>query len=288
MKEPVVSDSSGKLYNKDAILEFLLPAGDGTPGVSKSDNEEVLEGRVRSLRDVVEVKFQPEERDGAEKGGKASAKGPKWVCPITNKALGPGVKAVYLVPCGHAFLESAVREVSGDNCLQVSTSFPAIDSSPNTIQCSEPYTTDNVIPILPSSCAEQERLVSRAQTLKDQGLTHSLKKAPGSGKKRKKNADAPTEAPNSANEPSKIPQAPNSAKTSTPASGTSTPSSGIKHAGTASLTTKVLAEQQEKNKRRKLAENSNLKSLFSSDNGVPKKDGDFMTRGFSIPAGAKR
>ena len=119
LKEPVVSDSSGKLYNKDAILEFLLPAGDGTPGVSKSDNEEVLEGRVRGLRDVVEVRFQLEEGDGAEKGGTAGPKVPKWVCPITNKALGPGVKAVYLVPCGHAFLESAIREVSGESCLQV-------------------------------------------------------------------------------------------------------------------------------------------------------------------------
>lgn len=133
LKEPVVSDSSGKLYNKDAILEFLLPAGDGTPGVSKSDNEEVLEGRVRSLRDVVQVKFQSEERDAVEKSEKTSSEGPKWVCPITNKALGPGVKAVYLVPCGHAFLESAVREVSGDKCLQVSTWQHAVHSSSNTI-----------------------------------------------------------------------------------------------------------------------------------------------------------
>ena len=287
LKEPVVSDSSGKLYNKDAILEFLLPAGDGTPGVSKSDNEEVLQGRVRSLRDVLEVKFQSEEEDGAEKSGKASPRGPRWVCPITNKALGPGVKAVYLVPCGHAFLESAVREVSGETCLQVSSPLHAIDSSADMVQCNEPYTADNVIPILPSSSAEQARLVSRAQKLKDQGLTHSLKKASGSGKKRKKNGDTPAEDLDHADEILKGIKEANSAKGSTPGSGTSTPSGGIKHAATASLTAKVLAEQQEKNKRRKLAENKNLKSLFSSDNGA-KKDGDFMTRGFSIPAGAKR
>jgi len=107
------------LYNKDAILEFLLLAGDGTPGMSKSDNEEVLDGRVRSLRDVVEVKFQTAEDGGEEVKARGSPKAAKWVCPITNKALGPGVKAVYLVPCGHAFLEAAVKEVPGEHCLEV-------------------------------------------------------------------------------------------------------------------------------------------------------------------------
>ena len=119
LKPPIVSDSLGKLYNKDAILDFLLPPGDGTPGMSKSDNQEVLEGRVRSLRDVVEVRFQTEEERMVDSSGKVSSRGFKWVCPITNKALGPGVKAVYLVPCGHAFSTSAVREVSGESCLQV-------------------------------------------------------------------------------------------------------------------------------------------------------------------------
>ena len=118
LKPPIVSDSSGKLYNKDAILEFLLPAEDGTLGMSKADTEEVLKGRVRSLRDVVEVKFQQAEVEGT-KSETESSRGLKWVCPITNKVLGPVVKTVYLVPCGHVFSEIAVKEVSGENCLQV-------------------------------------------------------------------------------------------------------------------------------------------------------------------------
>lgn len=72
---------------------------------------------VKSLRDVIEVKLQEEEKDEQEKS-KSSAPS-KWVCPVTNKPLGPGVKAVYLVPCGHAFSESAIKEMSGENCLQV-------------------------------------------------------------------------------------------------------------------------------------------------------------------------
>ena len=119
LRPPIVSDASGKLYNKDAILEFLLPDGDGTPGASKSDNEEVLEGRVRSLRDVVEVKFQVEELSKSKENGKTTSTNHRWLCPITNKPLGPGVKAVYLVPCGHAFSESAVKEMAAEKCLQV-------------------------------------------------------------------------------------------------------------------------------------------------------------------------
>jgi hypothetical protein len=34
--------------------------------------------------------------------------------------LGPSVKSVYLVPCGHVFAEEAIRQLKGDKCLQVS------------------------------------------------------------------------------------------------------------------------------------------------------------------------
>lgn len=105
----MVSDSAGVLYNKDAILEHLLPTDDPS-GTSKVDRERVLGGRVQSLRDVIEVKFHVEV-NGTER---------RWVCPITNKLLGAGAKAAYVVPCGHVFSESAIREVSDHRCLEVS------------------------------------------------------------------------------------------------------------------------------------------------------------------------
>lgn len=102
-----MSDSSGRLYNKDSILEWLLR---GTEAFG--DGEEVLGGRVKSLKDVLEVKFELLKDEG-EAG--------KWACPISRKELGPGIRSVYLVPCGHAFSESAVKEVGGSDgvCLQV-------------------------------------------------------------------------------------------------------------------------------------------------------------------------
>ncbi|OCK73663.1 hypothetical protein K432DRAFT_447723, partial [Lepidopterella palustris CBS 459.81] len=110
---PVVSDCAGKLYNKDTILEYLLPSDDEA---AKLEAEKVLEGRVKSMKDVVEVKFEIE--SGVDSVAERSAEREVWVCPVSGRELGPGAKAVYLVPCGHAFAGSVVREVSAEGCLQ--------------------------------------------------------------------------------------------------------------------------------------------------------------------------
>ncbi len=106
LSSPVVSDALGTLYNKDAVLDRLLAAGEDDKADLQARGE-TFKDRLRSLRDVVEVKFE------TETGRK------KWMCPVTGKVLGPGVKAVYLVPCGHAFAESAIKEMPGESCLQV-------------------------------------------------------------------------------------------------------------------------------------------------------------------------
>lgn len=126
--------------------------------------------------------------------------------------------------------------------------------------------------------------MSRGAKLMEQGLTHSLKKAPGL-KKRKKNAiESSTDATNDTKKTS----------TSHSRSNTSTPvpkdsGNGIKNAATASLTARVLGEENEKNKRRKMMGlNDNIDSLFTKESKDGKKSGDFMTRGYSIPASARR
>ena len=123
--------------------------------------------------------------------------------------------------------------------------------------------------------------------MKEQGLTHSLKKATGSSKKRKKNGETETADIPSSQMSVTNSHASRTTEVSEKNTGTATPKGGIKNAATASLTAKVLADEEEQAKRRKLGTNDNLKSLFSSGKST-RKDGDFMTRGFSIPAGAKR
>jgi len=127
LARPVVSDAAGVLYNKDSIIEFLLKKdGDrekdemkkvaGVKGTVEGGFAELgnFGDRVKGLKDVVEVKFEVAEGE-RELGGR----GEKWVCPITGRELGPGAKACYIVPCGHAFAGSVVKEIKGGACLQV-------------------------------------------------------------------------------------------------------------------------------------------------------------------------
>ncbi|RAK99717.1 uncharacterized protein BO80DRAFT_121810 [Aspergillus ibericus CBS 121593] len=277
---PIVSDCVGNLYNKDAVLKFLLPDEEIEGISSKADCEEILGGRVKGLRDVVELKFEID----AEREEHPAAKQEKreaWICPVTAKQLGPNVKSVYLVPCGHVFSEEAIRQLKGDKCLQ----------------CDEPYTSDNVISILPTKDTDKQQLIERGQKLAEQGLTHSLKKAPGS-KKRKKNAngDAAETGATAGKESKPAASGAGSREQSATASrsNTSTPtpsaSNGIKNAATALLTARVLEEENAKKKRRKmLGANDNINSLFTKDNkDTQAKNTDFMTRGFSLPAAARK
>ena len=269
---PVVSDALGTLYNKDAVIDYLLNVGKEGGEVEKTELEkrgEAFKDRLRGLRDIVEVSFHTE----------GPGKNQRWVCPVTGKVLGPGARAVYLVPCGHAFGEAVFKEMPGDACLLVCPNFakPHVPyKNADTLQCNEPYTPENIIPILPVSQTDKDRLEQRIENLKSRGLTHSLKKAPGTGKKRKKTATV--EEAIAAEEPFGPIATTKSEK----------PESNIKNADTASLTAKVLAEQEERNKRRKLGANDNVKSLFSNKKGMDEKHADFMTRGFSIPANARR
>lgn len=121
---PIVSDCVGNLYNKDAVLQFLLPGDDAEDISSKADCEEVLCGRVKSLRDVVELHFEVDTERSEHPSNRTQVhrheRREGWICPITAKPLGPGVKSVYLVPCGHVFADEAIRQLKGDKCLQVS------------------------------------------------------------------------------------------------------------------------------------------------------------------------
>ena len=136
-----------------------------------------------------------------------------------------------------------------------------------------------ILPVLPE---DRLRLKERALRLRDEGLTHSLKKAPGASKKKRKihsseKADATVNGQDGVK--TEVPQLVERKALPTPI--------GINNVGTASLTAKVLAEEQDRQKRRKLGNNENVNSLFSSSTDNQKKQPDFVSRGYSIPAGAR-
>ncbi|KAK0702846.1 Rtf2 RING-finger-domain-containing protein [Apiosordaria backusii] len=227
--ENAVSDWRGRLYNYESILKGLMPGDSDDTKTSGSANGESLElsfasTGIKSLRDIVKLKIKRYTPPGAKEKG-------IWACPVTLKELGASTKAVYLVPCGHVFAETAIKQIQEEVCPE----------------CSETFRSEDIIPILPTEKSDLEKLATRNDKLRSKGLTHSLKKDKTSSKKKRK-ADEVNEV--NGNRSGKGKEAPPKA---TPKSDLSSRVSGINNAMTASLTAKVLAEQEDRNKRRKLA-----------------------------------
>ncbi|KAL4724407.1 Replication termination factor 2 [Fusarium chlamydosporum] len=200
--DTLVSDWRGRLYNYEAILNGLMPSDEPVDITPASLG-------VKSLRDVAKLKV--------------SKNGDKLVCPISMKELGPAVKTVYLVPCGHVFADVAMKEIQEKACPE----------------CGTEFTQENIITLLAASKEDVERLEKRIEKLKSEGLTHTLKKDKTEKKKKRKGDDVKEEdkAANRAKDMKK---------------GEDARISGINNSFAASLTAKVMAEQDERNKRRKL------------------------------------
>ncbi|KAI8961309.1 DUF602-domain-containing protein [Daldinia sp. FL1419] len=217
-----VSDWRGRLYNYESVLQCLMPSSSET-AVSETQEAEFARTGIKSLKDVVKLKVTMKKD---EKGREFAA------CPVSLKELGAATKSVYIVPCGHVFAEVTMKEIS--------------DTEKQCPECSSPFEERDVIPILPTDEAEVEKLAKRVDDLNMLGLAHSLKKDKSGGKKKRKAEDAKENRGGEQREK-------NSSKTdkSEDKNGIA---SRINNPMTASLTAKVLAEQEERAKRRKIAD----------------------------------
>jgi hypothetical protein len=234
--ENVVSDWRGRLYNYESVLKGLMPGADGdddaAPALVNGESPELTFAStgIKSLRDVVKLRFR--------RYASPTSKGREiWACPVSLKELGPATKAVYLVPCGHVFAEAAIKEIQEDVCPE----------------CSEKFQAGDVIPILPTEKADLDSLQARIDDLKERGLSHSLKKAKGNGKKKRKADEANWDGEAKPDKPKDPQREDGASATAHSKSNISSRVSGINNAMAASLTARVLAEQEERNKRRKLA-----------------------------------
>lgn len=119
LQQPVVSCPLGRLYNKEAVIAFLLdPHSFGSDGL-------LVAGHIRSLKDLVTLRLTPNpnldppdstpDRATTETVavGAANERDPPapFVCPISLREMNGSVKFVYRKPCGCAMSESALKEM---------------------------------------------------------------------------------------------------------------------------------------------------------------------------------
>ncbi|KAI1198824.1 Rtf2 RING-finger-domain-containing protein [Nemania serpens] len=257
-----VSDARGRLYDYETVLRRLMPGAgpdESSPGERERERDgeeerqsqeaaEFARSGIRSLKDVVKLRFGIRRDD---------RRGEVRVCPLSMRELGAAARAVYIVPCGHVFAETVMRELlaaeeGGDDADADADATPDEKTS-RCPECSEAFVVRDVVPILPVDEADVEKCAARINKLRAQGLAHNLKKDKAAGDKKKKKRKAAEE------EEARKPQEHgtngdrSAQKEKKQKRDRDDISSRINNAMTATLTAKVLAEQDERNRQRKLA-----------------------------------
>lgn len=154
---PIVSDYKGHLFNKEAILEWLI-----TPGKEDYTADQIQKfSHIRKLADVVELK-NIKEKSSSERLGDG---GSVLQCEYGEGLLGKAAKFVYIVSCGDVLPSTALQMFSNDKCPK----------------CGTPFHTLDVITINPSTEQEIKSLEERIGELDQRNQHHN-----GSARKKKK------------------------------------------------------------------------------------------------------
>ncbi|KAJ3057211.1 hypothetical protein HK097_010571 [Rhizophlyctis rosea] len=175
LEAPVVADMLGKLYNKDAVLEYLLNKG------AFGDGDKIC-SHITSFKDVTTLNFTPNPTFTTKDIPNsiivsATAEKPlvaQFICPVTQKEMNGKSRFSYIQTCGCVFSEQAFKEVPSTTCLK----------------CGKEFGADDVVPINSSQPKEISRLQARVEVVKAERLREAeekraAKKAKKEGKKQK-------------------------------------------------------------------------------------------------------
>lgn len=125
LQRPIVACELGRLYNKDAIIEYLLDKSAERP------NTEIVT-HIRGIKDVKELNLTD---NPAWEGERRNAKGDcyedmhcsMFICPVVGLEMNGKHKFCYLHTCGCVFSERALREVKTEICHKCGDPFHADD-----------------------------------------------------------------------------------------------------------------------------------------------------------------
>ncbi|KAJ1823641.1 Replication termination factor 2 [Coemansia sp. RSA 2671] len=121
LQEPVVGDELGRLYNRQAVLEYLLDRTVYGDGHSICD--------IQSLKDVKTLNLTPNPSKKSSSLGQPAA---QFVCPITMKEMNGNSGFEFIWSCGCAFSAQARRE---------------LPDSATCIVCDQAFVDKDVVPI---------------------------------------------------------------------------------------------------------------------------------------------
>jgi len=251
LQEPIVSCALGKLYNKDAILEYLLDKssyGDG----------EVICGHIRSLKDVKVLNLTHNPSPDKKTPIDGDTLKVQFVCPLTFKEMLGSVPFVYISTCGCVFSQAGLKTVSKAESDSPKDEYKGDSNEDNPADSEKQY---QLCPSCGTKYSKSRDVLNLNPSLEEEEIMHAnmLKRraaepAKTKGKKRKAAADS---------------EQPSSKKKATV-----NPSNGSISSATRAVTAS-LAEEETK---RKANMSDVVKSLYTSKDG-PKRKETFMTMG---------
>lgn len=164
LKLPIVSCELGKLYNKDAVIEYLL---------DKSSTNEVAR-HIRNLKDIMELKLTPNpsyKKSVADKGDEyVDRQAAEFICPVTGLEMNGKYKFCYIQKCGCVMSDRSLKEIKSDVCHK----------------CGQKYADEDII-IINGASDEVQRLKLR---MEERRLQAKLEKKSKKEAKRQKQESA--------------------------------------------------------------------------------------------------
>ncbi|ORY41189.1 Rtf2 RING-finger-domain-containing protein [Leucosporidium creatinivorum] len=122
LRAPIVSCPLGKLYNKEAVISYLLNPPSATESSPFGNDGILVASHIRNLKDLTTLRLTPnpslatataaQELDASNNlGTQEEHRAALFVCPISLREMNGTIKFVYRKPCGCVMSESSVREM---------------------------------------------------------------------------------------------------------------------------------------------------------------------------------
>lgn len=164
LRRPIVACELGKLYNKDAVIEYLLDKSAERPNIEVAVH-------IRGIKDVKELNLTD---NPAWEGERRNTKGDcyedmhcaMFICPVVGLEMNGKHKFCFLQTCGCVFSDRALREVKTEICHK----------------CGDPFQEDDIV-VLNGTKEEQEKLQKTMEERRAKAKT---------GKKSKKSKSSET------------------------------------------------------------------------------------------------
>lgn len=153
LRTPIVCCELGNLYNKEAVLEYLIDKSSVTTDIAS---------HIRSLKDVKELKLTNnpafEQKSMEHADSYLDFQASRFICPVVGIEMNGRYKFCFIWNCGCVFSERALKEVPSTVCNS----------------CGKPFSSDDIVVI---NGNEEEVSAMRAKMEERRQKTKMEKKA---------------------------------------------------------------------------------------------------------------